>query len=252
MSSKSTINQNKSTYFISDLHLIPSQPQLFTLLHDFLNSIKNEAEALYILGDLFEFWIGDDIIAKDAGKPYLPIIQQLRSLSNSGVKLFFTQGNRDFLAKQDFAVAIGGKLLPDEKVIELYGTPTLLMHGDTLCTDDVSYQRLRRLFRNKIIQKIYLSLSSERRSRIAGNTRKIIKKKTPKKAYNIVDVNQLEVERVMKKEGVQQLIHGHTHRPAIHEFDLNGVSSKRIVLSDWTSKVCYLRFNNKGFESVIN
>jgi UDP-2,3-diacylglucosamine hydrolase len=246
--SKQQKSHNKSTYFISDLHLIPSQPQLFTLLHDFLNSIKSNAEALYILGDLFEFWIGDDIIEKSAGKPYAGVIQQLRSLSESGVKIFFTQGNRDFLAQQKFADAIGGVLLADEKVINLYGTPTLLMHGDTLCTDDLSYQRLRKIFRNKIIQKIYLSLSPDRRSRIAGNTRKIIKNKTPKKAYKIVDVNQQEVERVMKNASVQQLIHGHTHRPAIHKFDLNGVTAKRIVLSDWTDKARFLRVDDEGFE----
>lgn len=248
--SKPTINQNKSTYFISDLHLIPSQPLLFTLLHNFLNTIKDNAETLYIVGDLFEFWIGDDILNKDAGKPYLPVIQQLRTLSDAGVKIYFTQGNRDFLAKQRFADAIGGELLPDEKVINLYGTPSLLMHGDTLCTDDVSYLRLRRIFRNKLIQKIYLSLSPERRSRIAGNTRKIIKNKTPKKAYKIVDVNQLEVERVMRNAAVKQLIHGHTHRPDIHEFDLQGEIAKRIVLSDWTNKACYLRFDKDGFELV--
>jgi len=114
--SKPTINQNKSTYFISDLHLIPSQPLLFTLLHNFLNAIKTDAEALYIVGDLFEFWIGDDILEKNAGKPYLPVIQQLRVLSDSGVKIFFTQGNRDFLLKQKFADAVGGELLPDEKI----------------------------------------------------------------------------------------------------------------------------------------
>jgi len=248
--SKPTINQNKSTYFISDLHLIPSQPLLFTLLHNFLNAIKTDAEALYIVGDLFEFWIGDDILEKNAGKPYLPVIQQLRVLSDSGVKIFFTQGNRDFLLKQKFADAVGGELLPDEKIVDLYGTPTLLMHGDTLCTDDVSYQRLRRIFRNKLIQKIFLALSPERRSRIAGNTRKVIKNKTPKKAYKIVDVNQQEVERVMSDAGVQQLIHGHTHRPNIHEFDLQGKPVKRIVLSDWTDKACYLRFDKDGFELI--
>ena len=248
--SKPTINQNKSTYFISDLHLIPSQPLLFTLLHNFLNAIKTDAEALYIVGDLFEFWIGDDILEKNAGKPYLPVIQQLRVLSDSGVKIFFTQGNRDFLLKQKFADAVGGELLPDEKIIDLYGTPTLLMHGDTLCTDDVSYQRLRRIFRYKLIQKIFLALSPERRSRIAGNTRKVIKNKTPKKAYKIVDVNQQEVERVMSDAGVQQLIHGHTHRPNIHEFDLQGKPVKRIVLSDWTDKACYLRFDKDGFELI--
>jgi len=243
------------TYFISDLHLIPSRSHLTTLLLNFLDVITDKAdkaEALYILGDLFEFWIGDDIIQKPAGKPYLAIIKKLKALSDSGVKIYFQQGNRDFLAQQRFAVATGAELLPDQKVIDLYGTPTLLMHGDTLCTDDTGYQRMRRIFRNKIIQKIYLSLSPERRSRIAGNTRKVIKDKAPKKAFNIVDVNQLEVEKVMREAGVVQLIHGHTHRPAIHEFRLEGKPAKRIVLSDWTDKARYLIFDKDGFNSTFN
>ena len=246
--SKQPKSYNKSTYFISDLHLIPSQPQLFSLLHDFLDDIKDDAEALYILGDLFEFWIGDDIIDKDAGKPYAQLIQQLRLLADSGVKIFFTQGNRDFLAKQTFTEAIGGELLADQTVIDLYARPTLLMHGDTLCTDDVSYQRLRKVFRNKVIQKIFLSLSPKLRARIAGNTRKVIDNKAPKKNYRIVDVNQQTVEQIMKNAGVQQLIHGHTHRPKVHQFDLDGRAAKRIVLGDWTDTACYLRVNKDGYE----
>lgn len=239
------------TYFISDLHLIPSRSHLTILLLNFIDDIADRAEALYILGDLFEFWIGDDIIQKPAGQPYLPIIEKLKMLSSSGVKLYFQQGNRDFLAQRKFAMATGAELLPDQKVIDLYGIPTLLMHGDTLCTDDIAYQRMRRIFRNKIIQKIYLSLSPKRRSRIAGNTRKVIKNKAPKKAANIVDVNQLEVEKIMREARVLQLIHGHTHRPKVHEFKLDGQPAKRIVLSDWTDMACHLKFDKAGFESVF-
>ncbi len=244
--------KNKSTYFISDLHLISSRTHLSELLLSFLDEIKEQAEALYILGDLFEFWIGDDIIGKPAGEPYLPIIKKLKSLSDSGIELYFQQGNRDFLAQQKFVKSIGATLLPDQKLIHLYDTPTLLMHGDTLCTDDKSYQRMRRIFRNTIIQKIYLSLSPERRLGIAGNTRKVIKNKAPKKVYNIVDVNQKEVEKVMREAGVLQLIHGHTHRPAVHNFDLDGKVAKRIVLSDWTDKVRYLRFNKEDYKPIFD
>jgi len=245
-------NQKNSTFFISDLHLIPSRPQLIQLFLSFLDEISGKADALYILGDLFEFWIGDDMIYKRAGTPYLPIIKKLKALSESGVNLYFQQGNRDFLAQQKFATATGAELLPDQKVINLSGTPTLLMHGDTLCTDDTSYQRMRRIFRIKLIQKLFLSLSPEKRSNIAGNTRKAIKNKAPKKAYNIVDVNQLEVEKVMREAGVLQLIHGHTHRPAVHEFELDGKPAKRIVLSDWIDKACYLKLESGHFVSVIN
>ena len=243
---------NKKTYFISDLHLLPTQSLLGDNFLSFLDDIQDKAEALYILGDLFEFWIGDDIINKEAGKPYLPFLEKLKVLSKLGIKIYFTQGNRDFLAQKRFVRAIGAELLPDSKVIDLYGTLTLIMHGDTLCTDDESYQRMRRIFRNKIVQWIYTSLNAERRSRIAGNTRKALKEKVPKKSYKIVDVNQTEVERVMKEAGVLQLIHGHTHRPATHEFKLNGKKAKRIVLSDWIDEACYLStIDGESFE-VLN
>ena len=126
------IKRNK-TYFISDLHLDPARPHLFTLFDQFIEKIKPDAEALYILGDLFEFWIGDDIIDLPIGKPYLSVIEKLKSLSDLDVKIYFIQGNRDFLIGKVFMDRIGGTLLPDEVVIDLYGTPALIMHGDTLC-----------------------------------------------------------------------------------------------------------------------
>jgi len=242
----------KSTYFISDLHLDPSRPHLFKLFDDFIDHIQDKAEALYILGDLFEFWIGDDIIDLPLGKPYLPVINKLKALSNSGVKLYFMQGNRDFLAQDKFVKRIGAELLPDQKVIDLYGKPTLIMHGDTLCTDDKAYQRMRKVFRYKLVQKIFLALAPERRDRIAGNTRKVTYKKTQAKATEILDVNQDEVEKVIKMGGVCLLIHGHTHRPAIHELEYDGQKVKRIVLSDWHDKLSYLKIGNNLKIKIID
>jgi len=236
------------TYFISDLHLDPSRPHLYKLFHEFIDKIKGDAEALYILGDLFEFWIGDDIIDLPIGKPYLPIIEQLRSLSDSGTKIYFIQGNRDFLIGQKFMDRIGGKLLPDETVIDLYGTPALIMHGDTLCTDDKGYQLMRKLFRLWIVQKIYLSMSPEKRDKKASEIRSKTSEKTKQKDYKILDVNQQAVEKSLKSRGVTLLIHGHTHRPAEHQFMLGGMPAKRIVLGDWGEDVSWLKFTEASQE----
>ncbi len=238
------------TYFISDLHLDPSRPHLYKLFHEFIEKIRNEAEALYILGDLFEFWIGDDIIDLPIGKPYLPIIEQLRSLSDSGTKIYFIQGNRDFLIGQKFMDRIGGELLPDEVVIDLYGTPTLIMHGDTLCTDDKGYQLMRKIFRLWIVQKTYLSMNPEKRDKKASEIRKKTSKRTKQKDYKILDVNQQAVEKALISRGVSLLIHGHTHRPAEHDFNLEGWPAKRIVLGDWGNNDSYILANDYGYELI--
>jgi len=241
---ESSNNKNK-TYFISDLHLDPSRPHLFKLFHEFIEKIRPDAEALYILGDLFEFWIGDDIIDLPIGKPYLPVIEQLRSLSDSGVKLYFTQGNRDFLIGKNFMQRIGGTLLPDQQIIDLYGTKALIMHGDTLCTDDKGYQIMRKIFRLWIVQKIYLSMSPEKRSKKATQVRKKTSESTKQKSSTILDVNQQAVEKSVKSRGVSFLIHGHTHRPAEHDFLMDEKSIKRIVLGDWGEKWSYLEWSSK-------
>ncbi len=236
----SPTHTNKTTWFISDLHLDPSRPETFEWLHELLKQIEQQAEALYILGDLFEFWIGDDVTQSEIGKPYLPVIKHLRKLSDSGIKIFFTQGNRDFLICDTFIKAIGATLLPDVQLINLYGTPTLVLHGDTLCTDDKNYQRMRALFRVKWIQKLYLSLSIKTRSRKASSVRKVTSEQVKEKNYEILGVNQQSVESLMQHYQATQIIHGHTHRLAIHEFDLHGTSAKRIVLGDWHDKASYL------------
>jgi len=243
-------SKKNNTYFISDLHLDKAHPPLFALFYEFIDSIKGKAEALYILGDLFEFWIGDDIIDLPIGRPYLPVVEKLKSLSDSGTKIYFIQGNRDFFLGREFMRRIGGELLADEKVINLYGTPALIMHGDTLCTDDKSYQRMRWVFRLKLFQKIYLAMSPEKRAQKAGEVRGKTNKITQKKSAMILDVNQQQVNKLCKSGGVSLLIHGHTHRPAEHEFKLGDKPVKRIVLGDWRDKACYLRVSGSEFELV--
>lgn len=264
------VEPSRSTYFISDLHLDSSRPHLFKLFHAFIEKIRPDAEALYILGDLFEFWIGDDIIDLAIGKPYLPIIEQLRSLSDSGVKLYFIQGNRDFLIGDVFMQRIGGTLLAEHHLIDLYGTQALIMHGDTLCTDDKAYQLMRKIFRLWIVQKIYLTMSPEKRNKKASQVRKTSSESTQQKSSMILDVNQQSVEKCLKGGGVcinlarkilfdsaqetsldstrepSLLIHGHTHRPAEHTFMLGKQQKKRIVLGDWGEKWSYLACNAKA------
>ncbi len=244
------MNRSSNTYFISDLHLHPTHPRLFKLFSQFIDTISEDADALYILGDLFEFWIGDDILDTEACQPYQIILDKLKKLSMSGIQLYFMQGNRDFLAKTAFVKYIGATLLPDQKIVDLYGKKALIMHGDTLCTDDKNYQRMRYLFRLKLAQILYLRQSIEKRQHIADKTRVVTTRKTNKKPSMILDVNQKQVEKVLKTGGVGILIHGHTHRPAIHQFQLNGKPAKRIVLSDWRDKITYLRVSESGFDLV--
>ena len=243
------------TWFISDLHLDPSRPHLFTLLHELLDTIEvhakdKKADALYILGDLFEFWIGDDIMESPLGAVYLPVIEHLKRLSDLGVKLYFTQGNRDFFIRDDFINSIGAKLLPDTQVIDLYGTPTVLLHGDTLCTDDKGYQLMRALFRIRLFQFIYLSLSLENRAKKSKNVRTATNKTKQKKDNRILDVNQQAVEKLMLDSNVLQMIHGHTHRPNTHTFELNGKDATRMVLGDWHDKASFIEASDEGLKLV--
>jgi len=234
----------KKTWFISDLHLDPSRPDLFKLFDEFIDSITNKAEALYILGDLFEVWIGDDIIDQPLGVFYPTVIDKLKKLSDSGVKIYFMHGNRDFLINNVFIQSIGATLLPDPTTINLYGVPTLLMHGDSLCTDDKAYQRMRFLFRLKLIQKLYLSLTLTKRQEKLEKIKKVSANAKKNKSMDIMDVNQQAVNKAMRNAKVLQLIHGHTHRPAIHTFSLDDQALRRVVLGDWRDKPCYFCIDN--------
>ncbi len=216
------------TLFVSDLHLDQKRPHIIAAFCRFLSECSS-ADALYILGDLFEYWIGDD----DPAVGLESAINAIRNLSDSGVPVYFIHGNRDFLIGKQFSKHTQCEILSEETVINLYGTPTLIMHGDTLCTDDIAYQKFRSKARSPWIQKPLLMLSVKQRLKIAEGLRNKSKTATKEKTEDIMDVNQHTVIEVMQKYNVKHLIHGHTHRPAEHEFTLNGVTCKRIVLGDW-------------------
>ena len=237
-----------STWFISDLHLDVKRPQMVQAFMQFLGTVPGQASSLYILGDLFEYWIGDDIVDSPAGQIVKPLLAGLKQVSDSGVKLYFTHGNRDFLVGERFADMTGCELLPEKHIIDLDGVSTLLMHGDTLCTDDVEYQELRKMFYDPEQRRRFLSLDFEARVAEANHLRQLSGEKMQGKSQEIMDVNQQTVEQVMLEAGVVQLIHGHTHRPAIHEFELNNQTAKRVVLGDWYEQVSCLKVKNGQFD----
>ena len=232
-----------TTLFISDLHLDGSRPETTAQFLKFLAEEARGAAALYILGDFFEVWIGDD----DDDPHHARVMDGLRTLTAAGVPVFLMHGNRDFLIGERFAGRTGVKLLSDPALVDLDGKPTLLMHGDTLCTDDLQYQRARRFMRNGLVQGVYLALPLSLRRRIAAYARAKSQKDTAAKASYIMDVNQDTVESVMAQHGVTRLIHGHTHRPAIHRFKgADGKAMERIVLGDWYEQSSILRWNEKS------
>lgn len=241
-----------TTWFISDLHLEFSRPTSTKQLFAFLQQINAQADALYILGDLFEYWVGDDFLDTPEGVQLQPAIQALRAVSDSGVKLYFMHGNRDFLIGERFATETGCTLLAEQQVIDLYGTPTLLMHGDTLCTDDLDYQKARAVFRDPKWQAQVLTWTIPQRLQRAQEMREVSENSTRYKTEAIMDVNQDSVEQTMLEAGVTRLIHGHTHRPAIHDFDLNGQNAQRIVLGDWYTQSSFLRVEADGELELIN
>lgn len=233
-----------ATLFISDLHLSPDNPALIELAVDFLKTQTKDITALYILGDLFNIWLGDDIVPAE----FEPLIEQLQQLHQANIKTYLMVGNRDFMMGKDFARRTGCELLDDHHIIDLYGTKTLLMHGDTLCIDDTDYQRYRRWTRNKLLQWCFLHLSARRRQGIANKIKQKSHQQKQTKSAMIMDVNPSEVVRVMNKFGVTQLIHGHTHRPAIHQIALSHNAAHRIVLGDWKNTVSYLRCDQQQMQ----
>lgn len=226
-----------TTLFISDLHLDPSRPQVTRLFRDFLAGEAREAEALYILGDLFEAWIGDDA----AGEEDQETIRALRQLTDSGVPAYFMRGNRDFLVGEEFARQTGMVLLEDPQVVELYGEKVLLSHGDMLCIDDTDHMAFREMVLDPAWQRDFLSRSIAERQAFADRARAESMRQGQTKSLEIMDVNPEEVARVMRENGVQRLIHGHTHRPDVHEFELEGRAAQRIVLGDWFDQGSVLR-----------
>jgi UDP-2,3-diacylglucosamine hydrolase len=237
----------KPTLFISDLHLEDASPDRTEWLATFLTGPASEASALYILGDLFEFWIGDDALSSTAQH----VAKALGNLGSAGVNCYFMHGNRDFLVGKKYASLAGLELLPEELVIDLYGTPTLLLHGDSLCTDDIEYQALRRQVRNSDWQAGVLALSIEERLQMATRAREASKQHTSTSSMEIMDVNRQAVVEAFGRHGVLRMIHGHTHRPARHSVDLQNGTAERIVLSDWYDQGSFLRVSEDGIESVV-
>ncbi len=227
-----------ATLFISDLHLSAHRPKIITLFLDFLRRQAASAEALYILGDLFEYWIGDDAAGQAENRP---IVQGLHALTASGVPVFIMHGNRDFLLGPTFESLTGCRLLADPARVSLYGEDVLLMHGDSLCTDDIDYQKFRWLVRDPEWQRAFLAKSLAEREQMARNVRELSQVAMTDKPPEIMDVNQAAVESVIRQHRIRHLIHGHTHRPAQHEFPLDGGTARRTVLGDWYEQGSVLR-----------
>jgi UDP-2,3-diacylglucosamine hydrolase len=234
-----------SSLFIADLHLDDSRPHITSLFEQYLagDDVRG-ADALYILGDLVEAWIGDDDDAELPGR----IARATRAVRDAGVPVYFMVGNRDFLLGEAFAERAGFTLLDDGTVHDLYGTPTLLMHGDVLCTDDVAYQTVRRNVRTPEWKAQVLAMSLDARRAFAAQARQDSRAHTGSTQETIMDVNAEAVAGAMRKAGVSRLIHGHTHRPAVHHFDLDGQTAERIVLGDWYAQGSALRIDPKTLE----
>lgn len=221
-----------TTYFIADLHLCEQQPQISRLFVQFCRDQACHAQALYILGDFFEYWLGDDSLDKTA-----QVVQkELSILSEQGVEIYFMAGNRDFLLGQEYANSCGIQIIDEPTVIDLYGENVLLIHGDAECTDDLSYQKVRTLFRSPQWQQQFLNMGIEQRMDFAEKARQQSQQHTQNTTAEIMDVNQTAIEDLYTKHQVKTIIHGHTHRPAIHQAH----GKQRIVLGDWHHQCSYL------------
>jgi len=232
------------TLFISDLQLDDQRPQATLWLLDFLEREARHADALYILGDLFEYWLGDDAPTRTGRQ----VADALQRLHVTGVPAFFMHGNRDFLLGSDYARSASMQILPEEVVVDLYGVPTLLMHGDSLCTDDLAYQKFRAMVRDPAWQRAFLAKSPEERMAFAGQARAESDEHKQGVSMDIMDVNPTSVTRAFKRAGVEHMIHGHTHRPAIHEHPLGASTGQRVVLGDWYEQGSVLRVSADGFD----
>ncbi len=236
----------KPVLFISDLHLDTSRPAIVQLFLEFLQHRASQAEALYILGDFFEAWIGDDAVPPDH-----PVIAALRAFTEAGVPLYVMRGNRDFLLGRVFEELTGARLLEDPTVIDLGGEPVLLMHGDSLCIDDAEYQQFRTMVHNPEWQRQFLAMSIEQRLALAKQARQESSSRNSQLMQGqeqIMDVNQGAVEAVMRDHGVVRLIHGHTHRPNVHRFAIDGTPATRIVLGDWYDQGSVLEYKDGEYD----
>jgi UDP-2,3-diacylglucosamine hydrolase len=235
-----------ASLFASDLHLDSEAPWAIDAFLKFLGGPARSAEALYLLGDLFEVWVGDD----DDNADYACAAQGLNELTASGVAVYAIHGNRDFLLGERFERRTGVKLLPDPVLVELHGVATLLSHGDVFCTEDTSYQQLRSIVRQPSWQRRFLTLPLDSRRSLASAARAGSKAHTGRTIPTIMDVNPDAVTRAFRATGARRLIHGHTHRPAIHPGVVDGVSAERVVLAPWYEAASCLAVDAAGVREI--
>lgn len=233
-----------TTLFIADLHLSILRPDITDCFLSFMQHEAIKAEALYVLGDLFEFWIGDD----DNSPFHTTIKQAFKNLTDAGVACYFIQGNRDFLLGKRFCKETGITLLPDTAVIDLYGTPTVILHGDTLCTMDEKYQEFRRTVHQPWLQCLFNNIPLFIRRRIVSHIQNKIRNEKKTKHMSIMDVTPDEVIALFESNNVTHMIHGHTHRPKVHQHQTSNGVAKRIVLGDWYTQGSVLVCDENGCE----
>ena len=233
----------KPTLFLSDLHLSPDRPAALRAFHAFAAGPARGAAAVYMLGDIFDWWVGDDQMRM----PFVrDVVASMRGISDAGVALYLGQGNRDFLIGEGLAKAAGATLLPDFVSLDLHGVRTLLCHGDQLCTDDVEYQAFRTRMRDPEVQARLLRLPYLVRRLIAAWLRRKSRTTKALKPESIMDVAIPTVEQTFRDHGATRMIHGHTHRPAVHVHDVDGTRRERIVLADWEVDGSYLSVSEDG------
>jgi UDP-2,3-diacylglucosamine hydrolase len=247
MSLNPNLNKQDSTLFISDLHLCASRPGITAAFIEFLQNTASKVKALYILGDLFEYWAGDDDIDDTF---HQQIISSFKNLSATGVKVFLMHGNRDFLIAEGFCQMAGITLLDDPTMIDLHGKKALLSHGDDLCVDDVAYQQFRIQVRDKKWQHEFLNQPLQIRKKQIEAIRARSEQEKTQKSLEIMDVNNEAVIALLRKYQPDMLIHGHTHRPNQHSIDLNDRLITRWVLGDWYEQGSYLVCDKQGCKSV--
>ncbi|MGB1263500.1 MAG: UDP-2,3-diacylglucosamine diphosphatase [Cognaticolwellia sp.] len=239
-----TEDKSALTYFIADLHLAQNRPDITACFLSFLENDAPKAQTLYILGDLFEYWVGDD----DDSSFIVEISHAIKALAKRGCKIYFIHGNRDFLLGKRFAKQSDMQLLPEITLIDLYGKPVVIMHGDTLCTRDTGYQAFRKKSRSWWWQAIVKSLPLFVRRKIADNYRQQSASATAMKSQDIMDVTDSEVVQCLEQHNSQLMIHGHTHRPAVHNIVVNDQDAQRIVLGDWYEQGAWLKVTPDSME----
>ncbi len=231
-----------TTLFISDLHLDAGRPEIAAQLLAFLKGEAADADALYILGDLFETWVGDD----DPNPHFAIVKNAIRKLVSRRVPVYFMHGNRDFAIGEKFAEETGVIILPDPYVVELYGENVLLSHGDAYCTDDVQYQTIRKMTRDPAWLAMMLKKPLQERIALAAHSRAASSARASTLNEKITDVNQGAIEQALREANVDTMLHGHTHRPATHRFTIDGEPASRIVLGDWYEQGSVVRWDKNG------